>query len=190
MPRKLKSGELGLPAADDRALVSIDPGDVHCGVAVWYEHEIGWACVWAGELTPAGMQDWLIRMIHVERIRTLVVESFALYGDKALAQTGSKMETPQMIGYIRGLVDFFAEIHGIEVELVFQTPADKKPAFKIAKGRGYTLQADRMKVPDDHAKDAEIHGYRHITKTLGQTVRECEPRLELPGFWLLPEEEK
>lgn len=188
MPRKLKSGELGSPAADDRALVSIDPGDVHCGVAVWYEYETGWACVWAGELSPEGLQDWLLGMIHMGRVRVLVVESFALYGDKALAQTGSKMETPQMIGLIKGLVHFFARLHDIEVELVFQTPADKKPAFKIAQSKGYTLQAARQKVPLDHAKDAEIHGYRHIIKTLGQPVQECDARQDLPGYWLIKKE--
>lgn len=50
----------------------------------------------------------------------LVVESYNLQGNKALAQTGSSMDTPQLIGYLRMLS------WTNKVKWVFQNPQDKQ----------------------------------------------------------------
>lgn len=92
----------------------------------------GWALFEDGELKDFGKiqaHEWFTQedywKAHADLIldktpNILVCESYNLQGNKALAQTGSSMDTPQLIGYLRMLC-YHNAIHW-----VFQHPQDKQ----------------------------------------------------------------
>ena len=150
----------------DPLLISVDPGGVHVGVAAFDRQDKGWGCVWVAEMRPDQFEDWLATNLQAGLVLALVVEKFTLFADKALEQTGSEMETSQLIGAIR-------YIHRREapgVPLVWQRPADKAPAFAILARKKYRFTADRMKVTGQHVRDAEVHGVKYIMDTLGEPI--------------------
>lgn len=94
----------------------------------------GWAVFENGELKDFGKIEaahffsqeayWvdvkdLIKSIW--NIDVLVCESYKLFGHKAKQQSGSTLDTPQLIGYLRGWT--FEEMNWIK--WVFQDPKDK-----------------------------------------------------------------
>ena len=176
MPKKPTGGDLGIPVSDGYT-ISIDPGDEHVGVAWWVKFQVGWACIRVQEMTPDRYRRYIQLVLASGRVERLIVESFSLYGDKALQQTGYTMETSQLIGYTQALADL------ARVPMTRQQPAMKDPAFKIAARKGYTLQAVRQGVPGQHVKDAEIHGYRYCAATLDEPVVEAEAWSADPGDW-------
>jgi hypothetical protein len=88
-------------------LVSVDPGDVHCGVAFFIkdeENEHGFRVFLALEMEPDDFTDMLAWLIIRGKLNTVVYERFRLYADKAEEQKGSEFATSQLIGVIRWMV--------------------------------------------------------------------------------------
>lgn len=97
-------------------------GDGTTGWAVFEDREIiKWGAIKAHEYFTQE-EYWKAHEDLIMEISpdTLVVESYNLQGNKALAQTGSSMDTPQLIGYLR----MVAWLHNIK--WVFQNPQDKQ----------------------------------------------------------------
>lgn len=149
-------------------LLAVDPGDEHVGVAWFDKQEKGWGCVLVLEMTPGEFQEYLGPALHSGIFRYFVVESFALQRAKALQQIGSEFETSQLIGvckYVHWLATGEHEIH-----LEMQPPSIKKAIFAILARKGYKFTADRLKVPAQHVRDAEVHGIRFIKQVLDEKV--------------------
>jgi len=90
------------------ALISVDPGDVHVGVAFFDEDPNsphGWVCTGTQEMTPDEFADSLADTFldQDEGWRFLIYEKFRLYADKAKQQTGSEFPTAKLIGVIEWL---------------------------------------------------------------------------------------
>ena len=144
----------------DRAhLLAIDPGGAHVGIA-WF-HELdppttwpGWECYHTTELTPAGLGD-LLEIIHQDPPDILVYEEFRLYPDKALALTGSHIETAECIGVIKHC----AAKAGIEPTA--QPAAYQQTALGLLQARGMRSTAKRTK-SGPHALSAELHGWAYL----------------------------
>lgn len=93
-------------------LVSVDPGDVHVGVAFFVrdsEAEFGWRCTETMEFSPPDFEDWLAnRFVECpDEWEFLVYEKFRLYEDKAGEQTGSEFPTSKLIG----VIEFLGRVH-------------------------------------------------------------------------------
>lgn len=158
----------------DRLLVAVDPGGVHVGVCIFGHNIKGWEPLWATEMTPTEFEDWYsAHCIHGE-IDITVVEEWMLFPNTAGTQHGSDMPTSQLIGVIKYI--FRNTLHipmrdfgrTEEPQLVFQSTKIKKPTRSILKARNLASVAKVMKIPGDHALDAELHGYHYVIKTLGE----------------------
>lgn len=153
-----------------RLILAVDPGDEHVGVA-WFDQVDGaWACVYVEEQTPDEFRAYLGPALNSGIFEYFVLESFNLYGDKALEQTGSPMLTSQLIGLAK-YAHWLAVQAGVVCTLVLQAPSIKKAVFAILKRKGYTFTADRLKVPAQHVRDAEVHGVKFIRDTMGWRMR-------------------
>jgi len=111
----------------------------------------GWAFLSDGKIEAGSFNMWddvwdLVGSYTSKGISTVVIESFILRRGKALALSGSRLETVQVIGYIKAACDYFA------IEYVEQQPACK--SIKIAKIEGL----------DIHAMDAVRHGLYYLKK--------------------------
>lgn len=164
-----------------RMLLAVDPGDEHVGVAWFDRQEKGWGCVLVQEMTPEEFWAYLGPALRSGLFRYLVVESWALYRDMAVKLIGSEMETSQLIGaikYMHWLANAEAHLNPNwehDVELVLQAPKIKKAVFAILARKGYKFTADRLKVPAQHVRDAEVHGVRCIKQHLEEPMLlECE----------------
>ena len=138
--------------------VAIDPGGAHVGIA-WFEWAGGgedhMRVVDTAEFTPEHARHWIWELCHSNRVDVVVCEKFALFGDRAMAQVGSEMETSQLIGVIK----FACETSG--VPYVEQQPDIKKPTTAILKRRGIPSVAKKQKT-GGHALDAELHAWRYL----------------------------
>lgn len=159
-----------------KMILAVDPGDEHVGVA-WFDYEEdqwgkdgAWACVYVEEMTPDEFRAYIGPALNSGVFGWFILESFALYADKALQQSGSQMLTSQMIGLAK-YAHWLAVQAGVEVELVIQAPSIKKPVFAILKKKGYRSTADRLKVPAQHVRDAEVHGIKFIRDTMKWKMR-------------------
>lgn len=167
-------------------LLAVDPGDEHVGVAWFDKQGDAWGCVYVEEMTPEQFRGYIGPALRSGFFRWFVLESFALYGDKALQQTGSEMETAQLIGVCKYVVEEVnRESHlnpsmDREVELVMQQPSIKKAVFAILARKKYQFTADRMKVPAQHVRDAEVHGIRFIKSQDWKMLKEARIWTELP----------
>lgn len=147
-----------------KALFAIDPGDKHVGVAFFtYRFRGGdvwrWSCDDAYQLDAQQfLRHWLPHPTDTAALGfdTIVVEQFNLYPDKANAQTGSQMETAQMIGAIK------QRYQDTNINLVFQPASIQTATAAICKARGINLYP-----MGPHARSAQLHGWYHILKTLG-----------------------
>lgn len=167
----LKLGLTGATRA--QRLVAIDPGGVHVGVATFVGRNKKWECTDAFELNPEG---WV--RLYTELLTSslfphhLVVEEFRLYGHLALEQTGSSMDTSQLIGWTR----FATMLHNdplpeAKMTVVAQQPAQiKKPAQAVLRSKGIRSMARRKKA-GGHAFDAELHGWFYILGFLKQEAQ-------------------
>jgi hypothetical protein len=156
-----------------RVMVSVDPGGVHVGVAVFEGHHGTWRCVYACEMSPDEFSDWLANSFAMGRIDILVYERFILERERAGTQVGSEMETSQLIGVIRWLWRHCRDSNrwpGGPVELVGQTNKIKRPTLAVLKKRKIKSVGKHLGVKADHVVDAELHGYHHILKTLGEQI--------------------
>lgn len=84
-------------------LLSIDPGSEHSAWAVWELQGERWKCRECYELKPDGFLDLARGWIEKHEFNRVAIEEFKLFGDKALAQTGSKFGTVEVIGVVRHL---------------------------------------------------------------------------------------
>ena len=151
-------------------ILAVDPGDVHVGVAWFDEVDGAWGCVYTEEMTPDEFRSYLGPAVNSGFFRYVVLESFGLYGDKALQQTGSQMLTSQMIGMVKYAV-WLAQQRGVVVTRVDQPPSVKKAVFAILEHKKYDFTADRLKVPGQHVKDAEVHGIKFVRDSMGWKMR-------------------
>lgn len=152
-------------------LVAVDPGGVHVGVATFEKRTAGWACTWAGEMTPVLFEDWLTDKLAAGEIEALVVEEWKLFADKAAQQVGSHMETSQLIGSIKYICRKVApKWPSVQFSLVWQSPNIKIPTRSVLRARGVKSTAKQLKVSGDHASDAELHGYHYIMRTLNDQL--------------------
>jgi len=157
-------------------ILAVDPGDEHVGVAWFDKQEKGWACVLVLEMTPDDFDQYLEQALHSGIFRYFVYESWSLRRDMAVKMIGSEFETCQMIGMIKYVVkkvNASAHINpnmDREIELIVQSPKVKKATFAITAKKGYQSTADRLKVPAQHVRDAEIHGIHFIKHKLGDPM--------------------
>ena len=114
-------------------------------------HTTGWAFLSNGKIETGSFKMWddvwdVIDQHVMFGISTVVIESFILRRGKALALSGSRLETVQVIGYIKAVCDYF------DIEYVEQQPACK--SLKIAKIEGLSV----------HAMDAVRHGLYYLKR--------------------------
>jgi hypothetical protein len=158
-PDELEASRLMYP------MVSIDPGDIHVGVAVW--EDIGspgftWVCQDAFETRPVPFLRALQVAVGSGIVQTVVFERFVLEPERVQASVGSDMLTSQMIGAIKFAVNGRCEVIG-------QTNQIKNPTRSVLRRRGIKSMAKRNKA-GGHAFDAELHGAHHIIRTLGEDI--------------------
>lgn len=143
-------------------VISLDPGAVHCGVAVWARAESGlWSCPSAVEMTPEDCVDFVREEVSGVSVTgpparvpdQVVVEGFWLKGGlDAIRQAGSEMETTEVIGAVRHLCRW--------AEVPFQKVANGQDAIITrldAAGYEWTSHGH-----GGHAKDAEAVGVRGL----------------------------
>lgn len=98
-------------------------------------------------------------VVGVSRPNVVVCESYRLQASKAMAQAGSNLETPQLIGYLRMLC------YLRDITFIFQHPQDKvRVADDILVRLGVFEKKDRKhycmgRPTNDHMRDAIRHGY-------------------------------
>ena len=117
-------------------------------------HTTGWAFLSDGKIEAGSFKLWddvwdMVgqRLNQSGRgISTVVIESFILRRGKALALSGGKLETVQVIGYIKAVCDYF------DIEYVEQQPSCK--SLSIAKIEGLNV----------HAMDAVRHGLYYLKR--------------------------
>ena len=138
---------------------SVDPGDVHVGLAVWS----GARCREAVETRPDDMVD---RLVDVQpRPALLVLEAFALRGNLMAEQQGSEFLTSQLIGALRHVC------RRAQIPVIMQTPWQAKQLERLEPWRDWPLRAFVSYGQGRHAKDAELHGLKHIRTHLARTDR-------------------
>lgn len=118
-------------------------------------------------MTPVQFEDWLTDQVRYDLVDILVVEEWRLFADKAVQQVGSKMETSQLIGAIKYICRTLA---GEGLVVSWQQPSIKNPTRSVVKSRSLRSMADELKVPGDHARDAELHGYYYILKKIEEQI--------------------
>ncbi|QXJ40724.1 putative endonuclease [Curtobacterium phage Parvaparticeps] len=156
-------------------LLAVDPGGEHVGVACFQQNsDATWECVWAGEYEPLEFEDWLSEAMVRGQIDILVVEEFRLFPDKAAQQTGSDMPTSRLIGAIQYIWRMTQHVEArwpaTAPEFHFQPPSIKTPTRSLMRARSITSMSKFLKIPLDHAADAELHGYYHILNTRKEKV--------------------
>ena len=114
-------------------------------------HTTGWAFLSDGKIEAGSFKMWddvwdTIGQ-HLKRgISAVVIEAFILRRGKALALSGGRLETVQVIGYIKAVCDYF------DIEYVEQQPACK--SINVAKIEGLNV----------HAMDAVRHGLYYLKR--------------------------
>lgn len=138
--------------------VSIDPGDVHVGVAWWH----GPVCFKAYESDPDTTTDRLLARVKDGSLRLVVYERFLLRGALAMQQQGSEFFTSQMIGVMR------SDCRRHEVACVGYRPRDHKDLFKKREFKPPIRPHHEWASygHGGHTKDAENLGEYHIHRIL------------------------
>lgn len=136
-------------------VVSIDPGEVHCGVVWWFTED---SCVDIFEYLPYDLFKAVrLSMELGPKIDVMVVESFHLYPWKSAEQGFSQLKTVETIGVLRYLAFQY------EIEFVEQPALIKKPAAGQMRGRGVTNEAVAQH-KGGHCSDAYLHGWYYLNK--------------------------
>lgn len=124
-------------------IVSFDPGE-----------DTGWSVLESpgGHEIAHGIEDYQLMPNFLVKAKGLygdfqecVIEDYALFKSKALAQSGSKLKTVRVIG----MIELWAYIYGIKV--VYQSPQIKEIAQRWT-GR---------KPPSDHSKSHDVDAFNH-----------------------------
>lgn len=137
--------------------VSIDPGDIHVGLASW----TGYECVSAIETTPEGLEQTLEHLLEGKILDHVVYEKFALYGWNEKSMAGNEFETSQLIGVIK----YLCRKHG--VPYTGQFASEHKRIYKLGWYVAMTRK-ERMQLPwwgnGGHAMDAWCAGAWFVRK--------------------------
>lgn len=146
-------------------VISVDPGSVHCGVAVWRRlpSSTMWQCEWAVEMTPDECVDYVADAVDpkhgVSVPDKVICEGYWLKpGKDALRQTGSPMETVEVIGTLKHVCRWA----GVEFEKVQN---GQQSIIQRLTASGYTWVA---KGHGGHAKDAEAVGVRGLALSVSE----------------------
>lgn len=152
------AAKAGRPDVSQYGIVAIDPGEHHVGIAIGYGLGVSMKddeLVMSLETTPARALPALWYAIQCGWIDCLVVETFRLQPDKAMAQSGSEMNTSQMIGAIKLMLQL-NESNGERMNLpalFWQAPSIKPTTKAVLK----SMNILPTSVGSDHARDAELH---------------------------------
>lgn len=109
---------------------------------------------------------WFRHRLLIESVKPdiLIIESYKLFGHKAKAQTGSSLETPQLIGYLEMVA------YELDIPVVFQDPTTKsrhtddilvKIGVLEKKGMRYYYKGELTNL---HQRDALRHDLFHTRK--------------------------
>jgi len=117
-------------------------------------HTTGWAFLSDGKIEAGSFKMWggVWNMIgqHINQkgfgIDTVVIEAFILRRGKALALSGGRLETVQVIGYIKAVCDYY------DIPYVEQQPACK------------SINIPRITGLNVHAMDAVRHGLYYMKR--------------------------
>lgn len=147
-----------------QSFIAIDPGQTHCGVALFtisMNPESGLPeceCTFTTEHTPEGMFDNLrvwgaMKGNSKGGFDVFVVEAFRLYPEKMASLAYSELRTVEVIGALR-------ERCRVEsVPFVTQPASIKKATEGQLRARGIALKSKGGGSP--HAHDAELHGWHY-----------------------------
>lgn len=127
-------------------LIAVDPGEKHCGVAVW-----GVSDQRTVTLNPEEL--FVFIRDRLPKIDVLVVEAYRVYPwvDHAFAAVA----TVEVIGVLRYLwKDYEGEVVWAE-----QDATIKKPTEKILRAKGIKLVGRNR-----HERDAELHGHHYLQR--------------------------
>lgn len=141
-------------------VLAIDPGAVHCGVALFENGE----CSWASEGTPKSVEYAITTLAYVGGLDVVVIESFRLSPTGAKALVGDALGTVEVIGVVR----YLCRLYGLP--LVEQQPNIKRATERILKAKGIALKS---KGQGPHAKDAELHGWCYLLRNGGDDAVEA-----------------
>jgi hypothetical protein len=145
-----------------QSLIAIDPGETHCGVALFTismneQGEPECDCTLTTEHTPEGLFDHLkvwgaMRGNAKGTFDVMVVESFRLYPEKMSSLAYSELRTVEVIGALR------ERCRQESVAFVTQPASVKKATEGQLRARGIALKS---RGSGGHAKDAELHGWHY-----------------------------
>lgn len=141
-------------------ILAIDPGEVHCGVALFEKRK----CYAAYEMAPHELLAAVERWLQEGCVQAMVVEEFRLYASKAATQVGSQIKTVEVIGVLRWL---WAK-HGEGVIWREQGASIKKPTQAILAAKKVRSTAKQEKA-GGHALDAELHGWHYLLNGKGES---------------------
>lgn len=136
-------------------VLSIDPGEVHCGMAEF----LGLRCYHAYEVGPEECVDIVEQTLIQESIDVLVYEKFQLYAKQAMELVGQELGTVKVIG----VLEYLHRRHAKMTSLVAYPASNKKVIQGILRAKGISSEAKRSRA-GGHAMDAELHGYYYLLK--------------------------
>lgn len=151
-------------------LLSVDPGSVHVGVAIWeYDESVGrWFCDVAREVDPVRYADKVVGgLIDQGKIDRIAIEAFHLGGgQEALYQKGSSFGMVELIGLTR----HHARWIGVTFEEV--TRSQRKGALTRMKAIGWRFPVGSpTHVKDAIAVGAVVLEWRAANHVEGDGVR-------------------
>jgi|GEM_PF-6273639 len=128
--------------APSGALIAVDPGAEHCGLALF-----------AGDHVDVSTHPpkRLIEIVEASLPATLVCEEWRTRALPAL--TGDPLRTVEVIGVLRFLAERSSS------PFVLQSPTIKRPAAAMVRRRGIRLTGET-----EHARDAELHGWYYLLR--------------------------
>lgn len=133
-----------------RAIVAVDPGDKHVGIAWWYDsddtHDKWYAIEEDAKDAVASVEARCVLLQNMGYRVVLVVEEFRLYAHRSRAQSWKTMDTAEMIGALK----YVAQGLGIEV-------VEQQAQIKVAMRAQLPARGIRQVGSGPHARDAELH---------------------------------
>jgi hypothetical protein len=144
-------------------MIAIDPGEHHCGVAVFRVYDgdgtkQSAACVFTAEYEPEQLFDWLGvggALYGNSRLQfdVMVCEEFKLYPEKMKSLAWSELKTVEVIGVLR------ERCRNKRVQFVLQPASIKKATFAQMKRKDVAFVS---RGSGGHCKDAEAHGWHYV----------------------------
>ncbi len=132
-------------------ILSIDPGDPHCGYATFVNGE----CTQAEEHVPYRMLSLLELRCWRQDVEDVVLEGWVAMPGQHAAKTADMVATCKVIG----VVEWLTRKYGVPLHV--QQPNVKKPTAAILKAHGVLLKSAGA---GGHAKDAELHGHAYLLR--------------------------